>query len=182
MSKSDLNAVQTRVGTEMDKNAAFADPLAKQAAAGYGEFSKTGGVSPEEEALARKETSYGIGSLYDSLQRNLKRRKAVQGGYAPGMGAQSAQLGRNASEQIARGITGTNLGLLQQQRQGRLAGLSGLSGLTSLYQRQIPQYLGIGARAASQTPGIAESISNWANTIGDVSGVISGFGGSSSGD
>lgn len=146
------------------------------AEAGYEEFAKTGGVSPEQEALARRQTSYGIGSLYGAMQRNLGRRARVQGGYAPGLAAGQAQLGRQGAEEIAKGLTGTNLGLLEMQRQGRLAGIGGLSGLygtsAGLQQGLLGQQSSNAFRLKSGLGRVAGAFGD----IGDIAGTIGGIG------
>src|SRR5207248_9896451 len=96
---------------------------------GYKDFAATGGVTPEEQNLARTQTSYGISSLFDALKRNRGQRKRVQGGYAPGYDASNRAMTRDTASTTGRAITGTNLGLLDMIRQGRIAGLGGLSNI-----------------------------------------------------
>lgn len=175
MAKGDLNSAQSRATAEMAQNTSKVNQLYPITEAGYADFAKTGGITPEEKANARKETSYGIGSLYGALKQNLARRKNIQGGYAPGLGAQEAKLGRNAAEMTSEGINATNLGLLQQERAGKLAGLGGLSGLEGLYQGQMPQYLGIKAGAAANQKNWWQNVGDAARSASDVLALGSGF-------
>ena len=136
------------------------DVYGGQAGAGYGEFARTGGVSPEEADATRRRTASGISSMYDALRRNVGRRQAIQGGYAPGATSAVTRLGRQAGIETGRALSDTELGLLEQKRRGRLAGLAGLGGLTGMYEGQIPELQGLHAGLA-KTKGIAQTISDW---------------------
>ena len=167
--RADVEAYSTRAQQR-------GDIYGEQAGAGYGEFAKTGGVSPEQEELTRRRTASGISSLYDALKRNVARRSTVQGGYAPGVASATARLGRGAAQETGRALSETELGLLEQQRQGRLAGLGGLGGLTGMYEQQIPQLQQIHAGLA-RTKGIAPTIMDWMKVGGKAAtGLSTAFG------
>ena len=53
----------------------------------------------------------------------------MQGGYAPGYDASNRAMTRDTASTTGRAITGTNLGLVDMIRQGRIAGLGGLSNI-----------------------------------------------------
>lgn len=174
MAKGDLNSVQSNAAAGITRAQTNANRIAQTTEPGYGEFAKTGGVSPQEEANARKETSYGIGSMYGALKQNLARRQNVQGGYAPGLGANEAKLGRAQAEQTSQGINQTNLGLLQQKRQGQLAGLGGLSALQMQNESLAPQYLGIKGQAAANQKNWWQNMSDIESAFQPIAAGISG--------
>jgi hypothetical protein len=131
---------------------------------GYTEFATTGGYSPQLQEEIRQRGSSALASLYGDLQTRLGRQRAVQGGYAPGFGAQSAQLGRQYGEQLATGLRDTDIALQQAILQGKLAGLGGLGGMEQLRlagmgltDEQIARMLGIQGRMATQ-PGLFQNL------------------------
>ncbi len=176
MAKKQEKETYGRLRTAADVSTGRAAETFAPAAAGYGEFAKTGGVSPEEENLARQQTSYGISNLYAALKQNLARRGRVQGGYAPGMGANQAQLGRQGAEQVAQGLTGTNLNLLEMKRQGKLAGIGGLSGLYGTSAGMQTSQLGQQAELANAMKG---PWSNFLQGVGTLGGAAAGLWGAS---
>ena len=157
MPKGESGAAARDIKKQITSDQAVASGIRPGLQAGLSEFAGTGGVSPEEAALTREQTSSGISSLYDQLKQHLQNRSRIQGGYSPGSGAQEARLGRQSAQDVASGITGANLGLLQQKRQGRLAGLGGLQDLLSQYLGQVPGLLGERAKF-SQRPGWASDL------------------------
>lgn len=174
MAKKQEKETYGRMRTAADVAGQRAAQTFAPAQAGYEEFSKTGGVSPEEANLARRQTSYGISSLYDAMKRNLGRRGRIQGGYAPGLAAGEAQLGRQGAEQVAKGLTGTNLGLLEMQRQGRLAGLGGLGGLYGASSGQQSGLLGMQSNLAARMKGPWSNFLEGVGTIGGAAADVIG--------
>lgn len=153
MAKSDINAAQRTTKGSLDTAGTMGGRFLGSAGKGYGEFAATGGISPGEIAATRQMAQGDVSSIYDSLKRNLERRKAIQGGYSPGFGANEATLGREGSAASYGAVNQANLGLLQQQREGRLAGLGGLAGIGSEYLSQIPALQGIRAKLSVAKPG-----------------------------
>src|SRR5437773_5397071 len=53
-----------------------------QAAAGFSEFSKTGGFSPEDLANIRARALSPVRAVYSNAQREVNRQRSLQGGYS----------------------------------------------------------------------------------------------------
>ena len=99
-------------------------PEEREAAMGWGLFknwaqSPTGGLSDQEVQDIYGEGVAPISGFYGALRENLERQNAAQGGYNPGFTAQMSELARQQSNQGAAAARGTRLGLLDQigQRQ-----------------------------------------------------------------
>jgi len=142
---------------------------------GYTEFATTGGYSPELQGQIRQRGQSALSSLYGDLQTRLGRQRATQGGYAPGFGAQEAQLGRQFGEQQATGLRDIDIALQQAISQGKLAGLGGLGGMEQLKlqgmgltDEQIARMLGIQGGMATQ-PGVFQNI---LSALGTGAGVL----------
>ena len=149
----------------------FGGEVEKTLRPGYTEFATTGGYSPQLQAEIRQRGSSALSSLYGDLQTRLGRQRAVQGGYAPGFGAQSAQLGRQYGEQQATGLRDTDIALQQAISQGKLAGLGGLGGMEQLKlagmgltDEQIAKMLQTQAGLATQ-PGLFKNIMEGVRTF-----------------
>jgi len=145
------------------------------AAPGYEEFAKTGGISPEEKEMTRRRTASGISSMFGRLKSALQRRGRVQGGYAPGMGAQEAKLGRQAAAAQGEALTGTDLALLQEQRAGRLAGLGGTAGLMQGYQGEQAPLFGVRTELEKKRRGVLGTIGAGLDIGGQVGKMALGF-------
>jgi len=174
MAKSDISAASTKTNQALQTAENLGAQYGGQAGAGYGTFAQTGGVTGAEQAQTRSMAQKNVGAIYSAMQKNLARQKAIQGGYSPGYGASSAQLARQGSAAASDAVTGANLGLLQQVRQGQLAGLSGLSGLAGMYQGQVPDLLGIGAKLAIAKPSWAQDLYSGEQAIEPIASAIAG--------
>ena len=172
MAKADIGRAQTStkqvLGTAQQGLQQYATPAGQ----GYGDFATTGGVTPQQQALTRQRTQRGVSSLYDAMQQNLQRKKRVQGGYSPGYGANQRALGRDTAAATGAAVGDTELGLLQQIREGRLAGLGGLTNLAGLYGGMIPSVLGIQGKLAQAKPGWMDMMQQGLGLAGDVAGVF----------
>jgi len=178
MAKSDISAASTRTNQALQTAENLGSQYGGLAGTGYGTFAQTGGVTGAEQAQTRSMAQKNVGAIYGAMQKNLARQKAIQGGYSPGYGAGSAQLARQGSAAASDAVTGANLGLLQQIRQGQLAGLGGLSGLAGMYQGQVPELLGTQAKLAMAKPAWWQSMIGGEQAIEPIlSGVAGGFGG-----
>ena len=175
MAKSDINSAQVTTKGSLDTAGTMSRRYLGSAGSGYGEFAQTGGVSPGEMAATRQAAQGNVASLYDSLKRNLARRKAIQGGYSPGFGANESTLGREASSGMFNAVNQANLGLLEQQREGRLAGLGGLAGIGSEYLSQIPALQNIRAKLSVAKPGWMDLASQGLDLAGGVGTAIEGM-------
>ena len=174
MAKSDINTAQETTKKSLQDATNVGGRYLGQAGTGYGEFAQTGGVSAGEMAATRQQAQGNVSSLYDSLKRNLERRKAIQGGYSPGFGAEEATLGREASAGMRSAVNEANLGLLQQQREGRLAGLGGLAGVGGEYLSQIPSLQAIRAKLSVAKPGWMELGKEGVDLFGSIGAAAAG--------
>lgn len=93
---------------------------------GYGEFARTGGFTPESEGAFRRRATGGVAQLYQTMQDEAARRRAISGGAGFG-GGEMAQLARQGSQKQAEAATAAEAELQGQIRAGRLAGLGGLT-------------------------------------------------------
>jgi hypothetical protein len=135
---------------------------------GYEEFAKTGGISPEEEGKARTSVSHGVSSQYGRLKEYLTRRRAIQGGYAPGFGASQAKVARQSANATGEALTNLDANLLAQRREGRLQGLGGLEGMRSGYAGEQQGLLGTRLGLEQKRRGVLGNISAGIGVAGDA--------------
>ena len=167
MAKSDIDTAQSAVQKQTGSNVTNANANLGPASQGYQNFASTGGITPGQQQLTRQQAQGNVSSIYDALNQNLSRQKAIQGGYSPGFGANEAQLARGASAASSNAVNSANLGLQQQITQNQLQGLGGLTSIGGLYQGQIPQLLNTTAQLAAAKP-------SWQQDVAGAEGVISG--------
>lgn len=119
----------------------------------FGEFSQTGGFSPEDLANIRSRAISPTRAVYSNAQQGLDRNRALQGGYSPNYAASSAKMAREMSQGLSDASTNAEASIAEMTQRGKLAGLqgmgstmsSGMSGLTNLF---------------GQTPGMANMFGN----------------------
>jgi hypothetical protein len=143
---------------------------------GYKEFAQTGGVSDQEKDLARRQSASQTSGIFSRLKAGLQRRGRIQGGYNPGQGAQMSQLGRQAAIAGGENLRDTNLGLLQQQRQGRMFGISGAAGLGSNYAGEQVPLLGVRTELEKKRRGVLGTIGGGLNIASGIGSLAQGFG------
>jgi hypothetical protein len=107
--------------------ASYKDPF--KSYAGFTEFSKTGGYSPEDIANMRARGISPIRAAYANAEQNLQRGRSLQGGYSPNMAAAQAQMAREQGQSMADVTTNVDAEIAQARNQGRLSGLGGMSGI-----------------------------------------------------
>lgn len=95
---------------------------------GFEEFAKTGGYTAPQLANIKAQAISPIGSYATGTRDELARRRAVQGGYAPGFDAANRQLQRDTARAIADTSLNANVMLQDRINQGRQWGISGLTG------------------------------------------------------
>ena len=93
----------------------------------FDEFSKTGGYSDSDKANIRSRALSPIGSYATGTQDELNRRRAVQGGFAPGFDSASQSLRRDAARGIADTSLNAELGIKDRVNAGRMGGARALS-------------------------------------------------------
>jgi len=91
----------------------------------FEEFQKTGGYSDADLGNIRAKGLSPISASYTAMQDELNRRRAVQGGYAPGFDASSRALRRDTSRGIADMSLDTELGIKDAVNKGRQWGATG---------------------------------------------------------
>ncbi len=107
--------------------AGYSDPF--KSYAGYEEFSKTGGYSPEDIANMRARGVSPIRAAYANAEREIGRQRSLQGGYAPNAIAAQSQMARQQGQAAADATQNVEAGLAQARNTGRLAGLGGMSNI-----------------------------------------------------
>jgi hypothetical protein len=135
--------------------------------AGYEEFSRTGGYSPEDIANMRLRASSQVRSNYANAEREMSRQRALQGGYSPNFMAASAKMAREQSQQNADTIQGTNADLAQMVNEGRRFGLQGMTPIESARYQMAARAAASGASAAN---------ANTANQMAALRGMASLYG------
>jgi hypothetical protein len=165
VAKSDISTAQSNVSSNLGTTKTLAGQNLAPATAGYQNFATTGGISPQQQNLTEQQAQGTASSLYDAMNQNLDRQKAIQGGYSPGYGTNEAQLGRQGSAAASGAVNQANLGILQQIQQGKLQGLGGLAGIGSEYQSQVPQLLSIGSQLAQAKPSWQQELSSGTQAI-----------------
>lgn len=98
-----------------------------EAMAGFGEFAKTGGFSPEDLANIRARAVSPQRAVYANAQREVNRQRAIQGGYSPGFGVLQARMAREQGQGISDAAEGAEADIAKMTQQGKLAGLQGLA-------------------------------------------------------
>jgi hypothetical protein len=105
-------------------------PELQEALSGYGDFSRTGGFTPEGIRDIRARGVSPIRAAYGNALNEVNRRVNLQGGYSPNAGALRTKMAREQGQLSADAMQNVNAGLAQMIQQGRLAGLSGLGDLS----------------------------------------------------
>src|SRR5215510_1179216 len=98
-----------------------------EALAGFSDFAKTGGFSPEDLRNIRARAVSPVRAVYANAQRNVDRQKALQGGYSPGFGVLQARMAREQGQGISDAATNAEAGIAEMVQKGKLAGLQGLA-------------------------------------------------------
>lgn len=107
--------------------ASYNDPF--NSYAGYTDFSKTGGFSPEDIANMRARGVSPIRAAYANAEREVGRQRSLQGGYSPNAIASQVKMAREQGQSAADATQNVEAGLAQMRQQGRLAGLGGMSNI-----------------------------------------------------
>lgn len=170
-----------------DESGRFADGAFGSGSSGSstGAGGITGGLSVNENALRERAIAPTRG-LFEAGKRNLERQKALQGGYAPGYGAQMLALSRgqsqaasdaalsaeNAINEQKMGITGLKL-----QEQGMNNDVMLRNKALGLQEKAMPSALDKGIGTASNLMGVIGQGAGAASGIWDY---FKGKGGSSS--
>lgn len=113
------------------------------------ELSRTGGLGEAEQASLRERGISPIRAVYANALRNLNRRQNIAGGYAPGLGASTARMAREQSEQAAQATTNVNANIAEAVQRGRLAAAPQYEAATGTRTAGINQIAA--ANAARQT-------------------------------
>ena len=82
-------------------------------------YSQDGGYTDADVADLRARGISPIRSVYANAERNLKRQRSLQGGYAPGMAAATTRMAREMSQQLADRVTDVNASIASQRAAGR---------------------------------------------------------------
>lgn len=98
-----------------------------QSFAGFQDFSKTGGFSPQDLANIRARAVSPVRAVYQNAQQNVNRQRALQGGYSPGFGVLQDRMARGQSQGISDQSIAAESEIGQMVQQGKLAGLQGMA-------------------------------------------------------
>lgn len=96
----------------------------------YRDFAKTGGLSGDDRYNLQARGISPIRSVYSNIENELTRQKALNGGYAPGLGAASVRLAREGSQQIADRVNDVNAQIAQMVQQGKMFGTQGFGNMS----------------------------------------------------
>lgn len=102
------------------------DAIAKQK-----ELSETGGYSGSDIANLRERGISPIRSIYAGAQRDMDRRRSLQGGYSPSYNASKLKGAREMSDLIAGQMTNVNAGIAQNVAQNKLTATPAYAATTS---------------------------------------------------
>lgn len=91
----------------------------------YGNLIDTGGYSPEDISNIRQRSAASSPRFYQNLRANMEQANAAGGGYGPSF---DAKLARESARATAEDQLGSEIGLSESIRQGKLAGAQGYSG------------------------------------------------------
>ena len=105
----------------------YTDPF--KSYAGYEEFSKTGGYSPQDIANMRSRGISPIRAAYSNAEREVGRQRSLQGGYSPNAVSTLAKMAREQGQGAADATQNVEAGLAEARNKGRLAGLGGMYGV-----------------------------------------------------
>jgi len=106
-------------------------PEMQSAMSGYQNFADTGGFSEGDIGSMRARAISPIRSVYSNAQNELKRQRALQGGYSPNYTAATAKMAGGLAGQISDRVSDTNAQLAQMIQSGKLSGLGGLGNLST---------------------------------------------------
>jgi hypothetical protein len=120
----------------------------------YDEFSRTGGYTPENIANIRARGAAAIPAYYGSIQSEMDRARRIRGGSSTMSNAAALRLAREGSRGLAESQLGTELGLAESIREGRLAGAGGMASTEAALQGH---RAGTMQRAAQALAGVEET-------------------------
>lgn len=103
----------------------------------YDEMARTGGYSEGDKSNIRSRSNETTGAFYKNLKAEMDRRKAIQGGYAPGFSGSGVRMARESSIAGGRNARDTELGISDSVRQGRMEGANALSGAERAYTQAL---------------------------------------------
>lgn len=112
-------------GTYTPQEYTYSDPF--KSYGGYEEFSKTGGLSADDQSNMRARGIAPTRAIYQNALRGINRQKALQGGYSPNATAALAKNKRDMTQQITDANIGVNSDIAKMVQSGKLAGLGGMS-------------------------------------------------------
>lgn len=95
--------------------------------AGFQDFAKTGGFSPEDLANIRARAVSPVRAVYENAQQNVNRQRALQSGYSPGFGVLQARMQRQQGQGVSDAATNAEAGIAEMVQKGKLAGLQGMA-------------------------------------------------------
>jgi hypothetical protein len=107
------------------ENIKYNDPFSSYA--GYEDFSKTGGYSPQDINNMRARGAAPIRAAYGNAEREVARQRSLQGGYSPNAFALQGRMAREQGQLGADAAVNTEAQLAEARNKGRLAGLGGMS-------------------------------------------------------
>jgi hypothetical protein len=132
-------------GTYNPHTISYDDPF--NSYAGYQEFSRTGGYSPQDMQDLRERGTAPVRTAYANAEREIGRQRGLGGGYAPNAVAALARMGREQSQGMADAMQNVNAGIVDRRNQGQLAGLGGMQGIEN---QRLAAQIGVGQFNAGQ--------------------------------
>lgn len=95
--------------------------------AGYQDFSKTGGYSPEDIGNLRARGTAPIRAAYANAEREIARQRSLQGGYSPNAMALQGRMAREQGQLGADTMQNVEAGMIDTRNTNKFKGLEGMT-------------------------------------------------------
>lgn len=123
------------------------DPALRAKLAGFNQNQMvTGGYTPQDAANIRARSGSANAAVFERLNSRLANASRTSGGYSPGMGAVSAKLGRQASQEAATNSRENEIAIAQGIREGKVSGAQALQSLANFEAQNKMQGQELGQR------------------------------------
>jgi hypothetical protein len=145
---SGMDKFNPSTGQSSSSSSTSFGPGIGEALAGYSDFAKNGGFSPEDINAIRARSVAPIRSMADRNQQEIERQSAIRGaGNSPNTAAAIAKVGRDANYAAGDVTTNAEAMIAQLMQQGKLYGLGGLASTGLSNQSNTTQNRGLDLNA-----------------------------------
>jgi hypothetical protein len=120
-------------GVDLKNAQSTLDPTLRAKLSGFNQNQMiTGGYTPQDAANIRGRTGAANTAVFGRVKERLANAGRTSGGYAPGMGAVSAKLTRQAAQEASNNARENEIAIAEGVRSGKVSGAAALQSLAGL--------------------------------------------------